>query len=132
MIVPLGAGTSFYFCYLGTEFPNVLFSIPDDDWKLDCSDHLVVSLSSKFPPSIRVGNFPASSGSSGKNFPVKIQKKDIREQGFNWERKMGLITPPAVMSGELGLHRASALPMPMAETLCFSLMWQKPSGRFSS
>lgn len=48
VIVPLGPGNSFYFCYLSNKFPNILFSIPDDDWKLDCSDHLVVSLSSRF------------------------------------------------------------------------------------
>lgn len=29
-------------------FSSVLFSIPDDDWKFDCSDQLVVSLASRF------------------------------------------------------------------------------------
>lgn len=114
-------GSSFYFCYLGTKFPNILFSIPDDDWKLDCSDHLVVSLGSRF---------------STQQWllwkTVKIQEKDIRGQEFNWEMIRGLITSPAVMSGELGLHRASALPIPVAAALCCSLMWQKSSGRFSS
>lgn len=127
----LGSWNIFYFCYLVTKFPNIFFSIPDDDWKLDCCDHLVVSLSSRFSTQQWWEIFHPAMASLGR-VCFEDSGQGYKRQGFNWEWKRVLITPSSTDGWRARAAQGSVLPIPVAAVLCCSLMWQKHSGSFSS